>query len=394
MLKISHRVEAIMPSKSVSMVARVIELQKKGFPIISLCVGEPDMPPPEEVMEEMYLAQKRTSCGYGPVSGHPVLREKLAEQLGKAVKRPIRAENIFISNGSKQILYNLFQTIINPGDEVIVPSPYWVTFPESIKLAGGKAVFVPCLSTHQLDLSAIRRAIGPSTRAIILNSPNNPTGAIYNTDDIFQILQWAEQFNFAVISDEAYAFLTYDQKTFTPPLTLLKNYDTEDLLNRVLTVQTFSKSYAMTGYRVGFLVASTELVKNMDKFQGHVCGNVCTPAQAAAILALTMPQDYFLQMKKTFEKRRNLAYKLFSKIFDLTPPQGAFYLFPRCDQYYTENIKTSEEFTNFILEKAQVAILPGSAFGAEHYIRISFATSEKEIEEAFHRIQKALGERR
>ena len=242
-------------------------------------------------------------------------------------------------------------------------------------------------------MSAIRRAIGPATRAIILNSPNNPTGAIYNSDDIFQILQWAEQFNFVVISDEAYAFLTYDQKTFTSPLTLLKNYDTEDLLNRVLTVQTFSKSYAMTGYRVGFLVASSVLIKNMDKFQGHVCGNVCTPAQAAAILALTMPQDYFLQMKKTFEKRRNLAFKLFSKIFDLTPPQGAFYLFPRCDKYYTENIKTSEDLTNFILEKAQVAILPGSAFGAEHYLRISFATSEQEIEEAFHRIQKALGER-
>ncbi len=394
MLKISNRVDAILASKSVSMVARVAELQKNGIPIISLSVGEPDMPPPQEVMEEMYLAQKRGNCGYGPVSGHPVLRKKLAEQMGEAVKLPIRMENIFVSNGSKQILYNLFQTILNPSDEVIVPSPYWVTFPEQIKLAGGKPIFVPCLPNHQLDLSAIRRAIGPATRAIILNSPNNPTGAIYSNEDVLQILNWAQEFNFSVISDEAYAFLTYDKKAFTSPLTLLKNSCTEDLLSRVLTVQTFSKSYAMTGYRIGFLVGAAELVKNLDKFQGHVCGNVCTPAQAAAILALTMPQDYFLQMKATFERRRNLAHKLFSQLFDIAPPPGAFYLFPRCDQYYTDTIKNSEDLANYILEHAQVAILPGSAFGAENYLRFSFATSEQEIEEAFYRIKRVLGERK
>jgi len=388
MITISERVKYIEPSRSIGLATKVQELKNRGLPILSLIVGEPDMPPPREVMEEMLEAQLRGEWGYGPVSGTPRLRELIAKDAEKTYGMKFGRENVLVSNGSKQILYNLFQTILNPGDEVIIPIPYWVTFPESVKLAGGKPVLAPSLPNHHLDLSVIRRLIGPKTRAIILNSPNNPSGAVYGKDDLVQILNWAKENNFLIISDEAYAALVYEG-TFTSPMHLHQTLGTK-ILDNVAVVQTFSKAYAMTGHRVGHIIGHPELIKAIDALQGHVCGNVCTPAQAAAAMALTMNQEYFVSMKKTFAMRRELAFKAFNPIFPMSKPEGAFYLFPNCQHYYNDHIRNSNELANYILEQAHVALLPGQAFGLENHLRISFAAKDQDIIEAATRISKVL----
>lgn len=386
--KISKKIESIEGSKSIGMAAIVEKLRSEGKKIISMSVGEPDFETPQEIKQAVKNSLDKGLTRYSLVSGLKELRSEIAYFLNEErdFKKHINLtlDNIIVSNGSKQSLYNIFQTLCDPGDEVIVPVPYWVTIPESIKLAGGTPVFV-ATKNLQLDLNLIKKAINKKTKAIVYNSPNNPTGCVYSQETLIELGNLAIENDLYLISDEAYDALVYDGLT---PFSLASY--SKDFFERVLTVQTFSKSYCMTGFRIGYVAAPTPLIMAMNKLQGHITGNNCTFAQGGAIAALKMDQTEIKNMIKTFEERRNLALLKCREIFSCEKPQGAFYLFPKVDHFFNNEIQNDEKLCEFILEKAQVAVLPGSAFGQPGHLRFSFACSEQDIINAFKQIKKAL----
>ncbi|MFT6069870.1 MAG: aspartate aminotransferase [Bacteriovoracaceae bacterium] len=380
----SHRIKSVEGSKSVGLASLVAKLKNEGHDIIGLHVGEPDFPPPNEVIEATQKALTDLQVRYSLVPGIPELREAIAHRFSSRSKRVVSLDNILISNGSKQILYNLFQCLINDGDEVIIPAPYWVTFPESVKLAGGNPIIVNSRDDLGLDLEAIEKAITPKTKMILFNTPNNPTSAVYGKEDLIKLGALATKHDLIIIADEAYESLVFEPNTHTSIAAL-----SDDLFERTITVQTLSKSHCLTGFRIGYMIAPTKYVEEVSKLQSHLNGNVCTFAQHGALKALTMDQTYFEEMIKTMSKRKDLAFKLTKEIFSCHEPQGAFYVFPSLDGY-EGRFKSSAEAAEFILREAKVAVLPGSAFGLEGYLRLSFASHEDKIIEAFKRIKEAL----
>ncbi len=386
--KLSDRIININESKSIRVAAIVEKLRAEGKKIISMSIGEPDFPAPLEIKNAVKEALDQNQTRYSLVPGLKNLRNEIAHFLNKqhhfSDKINLTSENIIVSNGSKQSLYNIFQTLLNPGDEVIIPIPYWVTIPESIKLAGGIPVLVKTKNLY-LDLDEIKKKITKKTKAIVYNSPNNPSGMVYSQESLIELANLAIEHDFYLISDEAYDALLFDgQKPFSLASV------SQEIFERTITVQTFSKTYSMTGFRIGYLAANIELVQAMDKFQGHLTGNNCTFAQYGAIAALKMNQKTIHEMISTFEARRDLAYKLCIEIFSCVKPTGAFYLFPNVEKYYNRHIKNDEQFSEWLLEKAQVATVAGSAFGMPGHIRFSYATSEEDIKNAFGQIKAAL----
>ncbi|MBK23358.1 MAG: hypothetical protein CME70_05070 [Halobacteriovorax sp.] len=380
----SHRIQAVEGSKSVGLASLVGKLKSEGHDIIGLHVGEPDFPPPQEVIEATQKALSDLQVRYSLVPGIPELREAIADRFSSRSGKKVNLENILVSNGSKQILYNIFQCFIHEGDEVIIPAPYWVTFPESIKLAGGTPVIVKSRDDLGLDLEAIEEAITPKTKMILFNTPNNPSSAVYAKEDLLKVGELAKKHDLLVVSDEAYESLVFEPNVHTSIASL-----SDDLFQRTITVQTLSKSHCLTGYRVGYMIAPTKFIEPVNKLQSHLNGNVCTFAQYGALKALTMDQTYFEDMVATMVKRKDLAYGLTKEIFKCHEPQGAFYLFPSLDGY-EDRFKTCNEAAEFILKEAKVALLPGSAFGIDGYLRISFASHEDVLTEALGRIKEAL----
>lgn len=387
-MKISDRVLNINESKSIKVAQIVEKLRSEGKQIISMSVGEPDFPPPDQIKEAIKLALDQNHTRYSAVSGIKELRNEIALFLNnqRSFKNKINltSENIIVSNGSKQSLYNIFQTICDPGDEVIVPIPYWVTIPESIKLAGATPILVKTKNL-QLDISEIKKNLSQNTKAIVYNSPNNPSGIVYPKEILLELAELAIKNDLYLISDEAYDALLFDGQK---PFSLAS--ESKEIFERTITVQTFSKSYCMTGFRIGLVAANKELVLAMDKFQGHLTGNNCTFAQYGAIAALKMNQKIVTDMIKKFESRRDLAYTLCQEIFPCVKPSGAFYLFPNIEKYYNQKINTDEKFCEWLIEKAQVATVSGSAFGMPGHIRFSYACNEEDIKLAFYKIKKAL----
>jgi aspartate aminotransferase len=384
-MKIADRIHEIEESKSVGLAAIVASLRAQGREIISLNVGEPDFPTPDSIINATKKALDENKTRYSLVQGIKELRQGIAKKVTRDNNYNVTYENIILGNGSKHILYNIFQTIINPGEEVIIPSPYWVTFPESVKLAGGIPVFVSTKDL-QLDLEAIEKAITKKTKAIIINTPNNPTGAVYPKEDLQKVVELAEKHDFFIIADEAYEMLTFDNVPHVAMASL-----GEKAFNRTLTVQSFSKSYCMTGFRVGYLVGPAEIVEGMNKLQSHLSGNNCTFAQYGALEALEIDQSELKCMIDDLQKRRDLAYKLCKEVFPNTiKPEGAFYLYPSVKEFLGEKFKTDEDLAKYILMEAGVAILPGSFFGTDGYLRFSFAGSEKNIQKAFEQIKAVL----
>jgi len=385
-MKNSKRINNIEISKSISLSAKIAELKSLGENIIGLNVGEPDFETPPQIIQATIKALEENKTRYSLVHGLNELREKISDYLNKKYALVTEKEHIFIGNGSKHILYLIFQTLLDEGDEVIIPSPYWVTFPESVKLAGGKPVFVETNSNFQLNTQAIRDAITDKSKAILINTPNNPTGAVYSKSDLQEIVKIACEFDLKIIADEAYEILTYDNTEHINIASLSK-----EAFKRTLSVQSFSKSFCMTGFRIGYLCADKEFIQDVNKLQGHLSGNNCTFAQYGALAALEMDPEIINGMTRELESRRDLAYELFNQLFPMERPKGAFYLFPNVEKYIEAlNLKNCEEFALYILEKAKVAILPGSAFGMEGFVRISFAQSSDEIRAAFNRIKGIL----
>jgi aspartate aminotransferase len=376
-MRVSSRARSVSESGTLRLSSEAARLRAGGADIVSLLEGEPDMPVPEPVARATEEAIRSGLTKYSASAGLPELRAALSRKLKDENRVEAAPADILVTNGAKQAVYEVLQALCEPGDEVLIPSPCWVTFPESVKLAGGVPVLVPCGEDHQLDPSALERAITTRTRAIILNSPNNPTGAVYPEAALRAVAALAEKRNLAIISDEAYEALVYDGEHVSVaslgPATAA----------RTITIQTFSKSFGMTGFRVGYAAGPSELMKAVARVHGHVTGNVCTFAQHGALAALTLGDAHRASWRAAHKARRDLAYELGSRLFACVKPQGGLFLFAdaRCPD--------SAALAARALEKG-VAVVPGSAFGREGFLRLSFSAPEAALREGFARLEKAL----
>lgn len=380
-MKLSDRINHIEESRTVQFTPLIEKLKQLGKTVIDFAVGEPEYETPGNVIESTKKALDDRQTRYGPVNGLRDLRSKLAEGYDG-----YDARNILISNGSKQSLFLIFQVILNPLDEVIIPRPYWVSFAEQVKLAGAVPVFADTLD-HQLDVNKISELITKKTRALIINSPNNPTGAVYSENDLASVLQLAMDNNMYVVSDEAYRFFVYDG--LTPKSLFNMGRDKE----RLITINSFSKQYNMTGFRIGYMVAHEEIVKAVSKYQSHASGNVCTFSQYGALAALNMGEDMTRRQNGELEKKRDMVWQRISRLFDCIKPQGAFYIFPKVTDLLREN-ESASDFAADLLEKAGVAVVPGEAFGLPGHVRISYAVEEELLVEGLKRIEDYIGSRK
>jgi aspartate aminotransferase len=376
-MNLSKRIQAIEGSKTARFIPLLEKLRQEGRPVISLAIGEPPSDTPAPVIQGTIAALNRQQTRYSDMAGLMELRTILARDFPGS-----GPENVAIFNGSKQALYAAFQAICDPGDQVIVPVPCWVSFSEQIKLAGGRPVFVPTVD-HQLDVAAIEKAINGNTRAILINSPNNPTGAVYPRRDLEQIARLAQKHDLFLVADEAYRFFVYDG------LDDASLYDLTDVRDRLIVTRSFSKHYAMTGFRVGYAVGPRTVTEAMVRLPSHVTGNVCTFAQHGALAALAMDADPIQRRLTDLQRQRDLAYDLVSAMFPCIRPQGAFYLFPDVSAYLQKN-ETSGDFAARILEATGVAVVPGEDFGLGGHVRICFAAPDAQLKDAFKRIREVL----
>lgn len=376
-MKLSSRIASAEASRTVRFTTLIEQLRAEGREIINLAVGEPEFATPKEIVAAARLALENGHTRYGPVAGLGALRSALAgsfEGYGPG--------NILIANGSKQILYGLFQVLLDPGDEVILPTPHWVSFSEQIRLAGGVPVTVASPG-HQLDCEAISEAVTPGTRAILVNSPNNPTGAVYPAPDLARIASLACRRDLWVIADEAYEGFVYDGLD-SPSL-----FSFPEVRDRLVVVRSFSKRFSMTGFRIGYGAGPEPVIAALAKLQSHLTGNACTFAQYGALAALDIGPEVLEEWRARLQEKRDIAYDYASRLFTCIRPRGAFYLFPDVSAHL-ENGRTAEELAAFLLEKTGVAVVPGEAFGAGGHIRISYAVPKEMLVEGFERMVRVL----
>ena len=376
-MKFSDRINQIEASGTVHFTQLIQQLRGQGRDIIDLAVGEPPYDTPATVIDGTKQALDQRKTKYGPVSGLQELKSRLARQFDG-----YDAHNIIISNGSKQCLYAMFQVICDPSDEVIIPRPYWVSFPQQVKLAGGRPVFVDTCN-HQLDCEKIERAVTPKTRAILINSPNNPTGAVYPAEDLAGIAKIALARDLYLISDEAYSLFVYDGHKAA------SLFSFENIRHLLIVTRSFSKNYGMTGFRVGYMAARREFIQAVAGLQSHMTGNVCTFAQHGALAALGMDDHELEEWHADMALKRDYAYQRAAELFDCVKPRGAFYIFPDVTRHL-KNGMTSAEFAERLLENFGVAVVPGEVFGMGGHIRISYAVSENRLVSGFEKIAEAL----
>ena len=374
-MRLSKRSEAIAESATLRLSTAAARLRAEGREVLSLLEGEPDLPVPPAVREATRRALARGETRYSDAAGLPELRALIAKKLKTA------PENIVVTNGAKQAIYETLQAICGPGDEVLIPSPYWVTFPEAVRLAGAKPVFVPTRA-HQLDLAAVARAVTKRTRAIVINSPNNPTGAVYPAAVLRGLARLAVKRGLYIVSDEAYEDFVYDRAS-TASVAAFAPKNT-------ITIRTFSKSFSMTGFRVGFLAAPPEIARAVKRIHGHVTGNVCTFAQRGAIAALGLGRAELDRRRAVFQKRRDLAYALASRSFDCVKPRGGLFVFADARRLLGARFKNDAALAEHLLHKAGVSVVPGSACGMKGFLRFSFSSPEPVLRKAFARIEAAL----
>ena len=395
---ISNRIAALEESATLKVAALCQQLRSEGVDVIGLSVGEPDFPAPAHVKQAAIDAVNNDVSHYGPTPGFPALREAIAASLNKDIQdypvRPYNANEIVVSVGAKQALCNAIEALIGPGDEVIMPTPCWVSYVEMVKIAEGKSVLVKTTMENNFCLTAeqLEEAITPNTKLLMLCSPNNPTGSVYSYENlkaIVEVLKRHPQVN--VLADEIYQHILYTGKHET----LAQFPELED---RLIIINGVSKAYAMTGYRIGWLAThDKELLTAVKRLQGQTISCATTIAQKAAEAAYAGPQECVEEMRQAFERRRNLILELAKDIpgLKVLEPQGAFYLFPDVTaffgkQYNGQVIHNADDVVTFILQEAHVALVSGSAFGEDNCIRISYATSEELITEAMRRTKEAL----
>ncbi|WP_066873435.1 pyridoxal phosphate-dependent aminotransferase [Clostridium mediterraneense] len=387
-MELSKKALNMSTSLTLALTAKATELRSKGLDIISFSAGEPDFNTPENVRQAAARAMEEGKSKYTATAGIKELRSLICKKFKEDNNLNYEENNIIVSTGAKQCLSNVFLAILNPGDEVIIASPYWVSYPELISLADGKPVFVETKKENSFKFTKeeLEKSITKKTKAIVLNSPNNPTGAIYSKAELEDILEFAKKYDLFIISDEIYEKLNYvkDKKEHISIASL-----SEDALNRTIVINGFSKAYAMTGWRIGYAAGNSEVIKLMTTIQSHTTSNVNSIAQYAAVEALAGEQKELENMINIFSERRNLMVSLIEGIegFDFINPEGAFYCFIDVSKYFQGNIKNSMDFATKLLEKENVVVIPGVAFGKDNYIRLSYATSEENIITGIERIK-------
>lgn len=393
---IAERAKKIKPSPTLAVDSKAKEFKAKGVDIVNFGVGEPDFDTPEHIKEAAIKAIKDGFTKYTPVGGIDELKEAIIEKLERDNGLKYGKENIIVSCGAKHSLYNIAQALFGPGDEVIIPAPYWVSYPDQVLLNDAKPVIVNTSEDNDfmLGADALKEKITPRTKAIILNYPSNPTGFIYTEKALKEVAEIALKSNLYIISDEIYEKLIYDGQRHISIASL-----SEEIKEKTIVVNGLSKSYAMTGWRIGYAAGPAEIIKAMTKIQSQSTSNPTSIAQKAAVAALRGPQDCVQQMRQEFERRRNYLVEQLNSIPGIScrMPKGAFYAFPSIRNFFgkrtaTIEINSSMDLSIYLLEKAMVALVPGSAFGAEGYIRISYATGMDNLSRGIERIRKALEE--
>jgi aspartate aminotransferase len=388
-MRISDRLKKLKPSATLAVNAKAQELKAQGREVVSLAVGEPDFPTPEHVREAAKKAIDDGFTRYTPVPGIPDLRAAMAGYYGQFYGVCAKPENTIATCGGKQALYNLLMALLNPGDEVLIPAPYWVSYTAMVELADGVPVIVPTTpeSGFRVSVRDLEDMCTPRTSVLMLNTPSNPTGCHYAQDALDEIARWAKARGIFIISDEVYDRLVYDP---AKPSTLAHFW--RDNPESVAIVGALSKSFCMTGWRVGWALAHADLVKACAKIQGQSTSNINSVSQKAAVAALTGPWTLIDEMKAAFVRRRDLALSVINTWPGVTcpKPDGAFYLFPVVDKYYTPEMPDSASLCTRLLEEAGVALVPGSAFGDDRCVRFSYAVSDEVLKSALAKVGKVL----
>lgn len=387
-MKLAARVGKVSSSLTLAISAKAKAMKADGIDVCSLSAGEPDFDTPEHIKA---AAQKALDIGYtkyGPAGGEPKLKEAIANKLSQENGLNYKAENIIVTNGGKHSLFNLMLALIEPGDEVIIPAPYWLSYPEMVKLAGGQPVILAtdAESNYKVTPEQLGQGITNKTKLLVLNSPSNPTGMVYKPSEIKALAEVVVEKNILVVSDEIYEKIIYDD---TQHLSI--GAVNSEIFKNTIISNGFAKAYSMTGWRIGYLAAPVELINATVKIQGHSTSNVCTFAQYGAIAALDSSQNCVEQMRQAFAKRRLIIYDLLNAIpgISCNQPDGAFYIFVNISKVSSSSL----EFCNALLEDQNVAVIPGVAFGADDHIRISYATDLATIEKGMARLEQFVRSR-
>lgn len=389
-MKLSNRVQTLKPSSTLAITGKAKALKDAGHDVIGLGAGEPDFNTPDYIIGAAEKAMKTGLTRYTPSGGILELRKAIASKMARDHQLVYQPDEVIVTTGAKHALYALFQVLLNKGDEVIVPAPYWVSYPEQIKLAEGEPIIVYGEETNNYKLTAeqVEEAITEKTKAIVINSPNNPTGMMYTEAELRAIGEVCLKHNLLIVSDEIYEKLTYSEQKHLSIAQL-----SEELKNQTVVINGVSKSHAMTGWRIGFACGNSTLIKAMTNFASHATSNPTTISQYAALAAYQANDDEIELMKKSFKDRLEAAHELLTQLpgFSCIKPQGAFYLFPNVSEALKLTGYTNvDDFSAAILDQEKVAIIPGASFGAPNNVRLSYATDLNQLIEAIRRIERFM----
>ena len=385
---VSNSLKRIKPSPTIAVTSKAREMRAAGKDVIGLGAGEPDFDTPDNIKDAAIEAIKRGETKYTAVDGTPKLKKAIQGKFTRENNLSYELDQISVGTGGKQVLYNVFMATLNPGDEVIIPAPYWVSYPDMVLLAGGKPKIVKCSEKNEFKITPdeLKKAIGKKTKWLIINSPSNPTGSCYTRNEIEELSKiLIKNKNVYILSDDIYEHITYDDfKFFT--IAQIKA-----LKDRTLTMNGVSKSYSMTGWRIGYGAGPKDIIKAVAKIQSQSTTNPSSISQAAAVEALNGTQDFIKTRSDSFKERRDYVVETLNSINGLSclKPSGAFYVFPNCKKLLGKKtkLKTDKEFVEKLLDKAEVAVVQGSAFGLDGYFRISYATSMENLKKALDRIK-------
>ena len=385
---VSNSLKRIKPSPTIAVTSKAREMRAAGKDVIGLGAGEPDFDTPDNIKEAAIEAIKRGDTKYTAVDGTPTLKKAIQGKFKRENNLSYELDQISVGTGGKQVLYNVFMATLNPGDEVIIPAPYWVSYPDMVLLAGGTPKIIKCSEENEFKITPeeLKKAIGKKTKWLIINSPSNPTGSCYTKKEIENLSKvLIENKHVFILSDDIYEHITYDNFKFFTMAQI------DSLKDRTLTMNGVSKSYSMTGWRIGYGAGPKDIIKAVAKIQSQSTTNPSSISQAAAVEALNGTQDFIKIRADSFKERRDYVVKTLNGITGLSclKPSGAFYVFPNCKKLLGEKtkLKTDKEFVEKLLEKSEVAVVQGSAFGLDGYFRISYATSMDNLKKALDRIK-------
>ncbi len=381
--RISKRASAASDSITLAITAKANSMKRQGIGVVNFGAGEPDFDTPDNIKNAAIDAIRAGKTKYTPVSGIDELKDAIIEKFGKDNHLDYKKENILVSCGAKHSLYNIMQATLNEKDQAIIPVPYWVSYADQVKLTGAKPVFLKT-KNFKIVPEKLEKAINSKTKMLILNSPSNPTGAVYTKDELKNIAEICKKNNLLVISDEIYEKLVYEGEHHS-----IAEFDNE-IKNLTIVVNGVSKSYSMTGWRIGYCAGDKDIIKAAGQIQSHSTSNPTSIAQWASVEALRGPQHFIDRMKFEFKERRDFMVHALNKMpgVKCDTPAGAFYVFPKVSKLYNEKITNSGEFCSDMLEKAKVAAIPGSGFGADEHIRLSYACSMADIKEGLERMKE------